>query len=204
MKISRAAQSNNGTSRWLLRWLSYVVIMSIFCLGQTTASGQDPVKKGARRDVTVIPRVWSAEFHENDHSVSCPDGVMIGMAHDGDENGPTRYRCGKVHQFVDLPPVERVWSDNLTESDHAYACPKNKVMTGRSHDDDENGDTRYECAKLKDDWGNDIQVLPGDEVNAGDFEGSSFECPENQVITYRKHDGDTESGNVYFKCATLW
>lgn len=196
-------------SRWPTRWFSYAVIISTLCLGQTTASGEDPIRPAEkpRAAATITPWDWSYNHPEDDHHVSCAvvfQGVMIGSAHDGDENGDTRYRCGKVRQFIDLNPVEMAWSLNQNESDHAYDCPPNTVMTGREHIGDENGATRYECAKLKDDWGNDIQVIPGERIDAGDFEGSNFECPENQVLVHRGHRGDTESGNVYYKCATLW
>lgn len=202
MKPMIAAQFKQRISKGLF----YAAVMSTFVLAQTMTGCQGPIKPAEkqRAPATITPWSWSNEFKESDHLFDCADGVMIGIQHAGDENGPTRYRCGKVHQFVDLPPTERAWSGDVKESDHAYDCPPNMVMTARKHYGDENDGTWYECAILKDDWGNDIQVIPNERVDAGDYEGSNFECPANQVLTHRGHKGDTESGNVYYRCATLW
>ncbi|KFE51385.1 hypothetical protein [Pseudomonas syringae] len=189
-----------------LPWLFVVTLLSMLCLGLTMANAEDnsrPVDK-PRAAAEIYPAPWQNDKPEDDHSFECYGSVLIGSRHFGDEKGRTDYRCGWVNQFDRLEVVDKVWSGNLKESEHFYDCPPNTVMTGRRHRDDEHGSTAYQCAKVIDSWGNAIQVVPGPQVDVGDYENSVFECPENQAITYRGHDGDTESGNVFFKCGTLW
>ncbi|KFE51381.1 hypothetical protein IV01_24335 [Pseudomonas syringae] len=56
----------------------------------------------------------------------------------------------------------------------------------------------------KDDWGNDIQVIVDERVDAGDYEGNRIDCPENHVLVHGGHNDDPENGNVYYRFATPW
>jgi len=189
----------------LARTVAYTLAVSAMCLVITTVHADDNVRPAIkpRAAATITPWPWSNNFPEDDHRFTCADGVMIGRAHDGDENGDTRYRCGEVHQFEKLIPIEHFWTGSTDENDFTYECPQNYVMTGRYHYGDENGSTQYQCASLKDAWGNVISVVPGSWTEVGEESGSSFECSENQVMVGRGHKGD-ENGDTKYKCAVMW
>ena len=91
---------------------------------------------------------WSSWERESSSSFTCPSGeVMIGREHQGDENGNTRYLCSSFTSSV-IDVDSPVWSVSVKESSSSYVCPSDKVMTGRSHDGDENGSTKYRCSKV--------------------------------------------------------
>ena len=89
---------------------------------------------------------------------TCPkdDMVIVGRKHEGDENGKTVYRYGKLEiidqKYVDqgyqLVLGELVSSDSIKESNSDYQCPESCVLVGRNHDDDENGLTSYQYRKV--------------------------------------------------------
>lgn len=87
----------------------------------------------------------------SEYKFECPDNkAMVGRGHQGDENGSTKYYCAQVMDAWNDPLQvgNRAWTDAIKESDSSYTCPSGKVMTGRGHKDDENGDTWYQCATL--------------------------------------------------------
>ena len=154
--------------------------------------------------VTVLPGSWSNGIIEADSKFNCTgDTILIGRSHYGDENKPTKYKCGTATQFG--RPVtlsDKVTSDGMKEAYSSYTCPTNTVMTGREHDSDENGTTRYECAKATGELG-PLQVAPGAWSENQAESDSSFECAANTVLIGRAHDDD-ENGSTRVLCATLW
>lgn len=111
---------------------------------------------------------WSREFREsgldkeeettiaaNDKRYiyfTCPvNTVMTARWHSGDENGNTKYRCASLvsnsGQAVVVEPI--AWSAEQKESASDEVCGTNEAMIGRAHKNDENGETRFLCAKLR-------------------------------------------------------
>lgn len=73
--------------------------------------------------------------------------VMTGRKHDGDEEGDTRHWCGELTDgaSVVLKVAPDEWGSQVSEHDHTFTCPENKVLIGRTHRGDEKGQTRYRC-----------------------------------------------------------
>ena len=163
----------------------------------STTYGDDPTA------IIVQGTGWSSSQKESDSSYVCSSNqVMIGRRHSGDENGQTRYMCGNVlNDGYKFQVTSSTWSEWMKESDSTKVCSTNKVMTGREHKGDENGNTRYRCSLVKHNgltisytshpWSDDIK-----ESN------SQFTCPSNQVMIARYHYGD-ENGQTAYKCATF-
>lgn len=123
------------------------------------------------RNYEIRDRKWSVSFRESglDPEVAsvipsannkryiyftCPiNTVMTGRHHKGDENGETRYQCASLvdptnNRIVLVEPTQ--WSPEHKEISGTYeTCPANEVMVGRAHKNDEEGPTRYLCAKLR-------------------------------------------------------
>jgi len=76
---------------------------------------------------------------------------MTGRAHDGDENGNTRYQCAypllidDVRSILVTNPDQSPW---VKESHSFFVAPANCCLTGRAHFGDENGDTAYTYMSL--------------------------------------------------------
>lgn len=172
---------------------------------------------------TVTAQTWSPWIQESGKSTGghseyiCPDNqAMIGRKHQGDENGNTSYLCGKVYYNGAEVPISTGassytyarWSPDMTEANSYYTCPVNKVMTGRRHWGDENGNTSYLCTPII--YGGNFIVLDWDDAwsapiqESGKSSGgeSSFTCPTNKVMVGRQHEGD-ENGNTRYLCATI-
>lgn len=149
----------------------------------------------------------------------CPGSSMIYYRkHEGDENKDTAYKCRIAENYK---ISDRKWSDALRESGRDpektsatpstnnkryifYTCPTNTVMTGRHHDGDENGDTKYQCGSLVDPNTN-LPVLVQPSVWSSEQKESSStaeECPTDQVMIGRAHKND-ENGETRYVCATL-
>ncbi|MEV8634711.1 hypothetical protein AB0395_23945 [Streptosporangium sp. NPDC051023] len=93
---------------------------------------------------------WTSSQRESKSSYTAPtDQALVGRWHTGDENGMTKYRTGALYwqgrqvRLTNLP-----WSGDYTESNHTVQAGYNQVMTGRSHNGDENGKTRYQYATV--------------------------------------------------------
>ncbi|WP_166367078.1 hypothetical protein [Pseudomonas akapageensis] len=123
----------------------------------------------------------------------------------------TSHLCATLEQNGVRPLilVERSTLGPVKESTSGeQKCRNNSVMTGRSHEGDENGDTEYTCAKVKDKWGDYLQVIEvawGYNAAEGgsDKKGHEYVCPDNQVMIGRYHEGD-EHGETRYLCGTLW
>ena len=149
-------------------------------------------------------RTWSDAVPEQGSNYSCPSNrILTGRQHVEDENGLTRYECATaVQSGTNVSVRDRVWSPGLKESDGIYfVCPMNKIMTGRAHDGDENGQTRYECATASR-AGRDLTVTLqawSDEIGEAN---SVYNCPAGQFLVGRWHKDD-ENGPTKYRCAIL-
>ncbi len=166
--------------------------------------------RGARAPVELKHGTWSNGVKESDHRFTCPDDeVLVGRAHDGDENGKTFYKCATATQngapikFIDTTsygPYKESEKDG-----HLYTCPKNTAMVGRSHYSDENGNTWYRCAQpISTYWNDDpMQVTLGHWSESMKERGSSYTCELPMVLMGRHHRGD-ENGTTQYQCGLLW
>jgi hypothetical protein len=205
------ARSRNGRVAWAFSWLIAAILL-VPAPRQALAYGY-----------TVVAQSWSPWIQESGKSTGgmseyiCPDNqAMIGRKHQGDENGNTSYLCGKVYYNGAEVPISTGassytyarWSADMKESNSYYTCPVNKVMTGRRHSGDENGNTSYLCTPII--YGGNFVVLDWDDAwsapiqESGKSTGgeSSFTCPTNKVMVGRQHEGD-ENGNTRYLCATI-
>ncbi|MEU0483116.1 hypothetical protein ABZ260_28500 [Streptosporangium sp. NPDC006013] len=89
---------------------------------------------------------WSIGQREsNSYFVGSGDEVILGRKHNDDENGYTFYLTGTLHwRGSQVRLTNRNWTAPARESNHSSQAGVNQVMTGRWHDDDENGYTSYE------------------------------------------------------------
>lgn len=152
----------------------------------------------------------SGKDNDGTSSFICPENaVIVGRCHTGDENGMTQYKYTTL-SFGEKQMVTRnhVWSDWIVESgknsggSSTFNCPPNTVMTGREHQGDENGNTRYQFAELylAD---TDSRVLLSRTTNTitsssvKESAGTWVTAPENMAITGRQHHGDENGQTTY-------
>ena len=127
--------------------------------------------------------MWSADITESGlekkdwYYFSCPhNSVMIGRHHKWDENGPTRYECAIIYKDAIDKPENR-----LSVVPGAWSNAIKESDDGVTRKDDTQGPT----------------TLGGDEKK-----GSTYVCPNNQVMIGRAHVGD-ENGLTRYRCGTL-
>ncbi|GAA2669000.1 hypothetical protein LV78_004150 [Actinosynnema pretiosum] len=98
----------------------------------------------------VSAPTWSGNQKESNSLFSAAtDQVLVGRQHSGDENGQTRYATAQLSvggRAVTL--TGRRWTDPQKESSSNSRAGELEVMVGRQHSGDENGQTRYEYARL--------------------------------------------------------
>ncbi|MFI6506733.1 hypothetical protein ACIBCT_03940 [Streptosporangium sp. NPDC050855] len=97
--------------------------------------------------VTVLKLdFWGTVKDENEHDYRAPENrAIVGIRHDGDENGDTVYYSGAL--YLQSKPVQihaRQLGDWVRENNHDSMAGAGQVMTGRKHSGDENGWTQYE------------------------------------------------------------
>ena len=165
---------------------------------------------------------WSGWIQESGKSTGgysqfiCPaNTVLTGREHKGDENGNTRYRFSEIYSATpegELPlcTIDPVWTDPINESSGQWSdAPENKVMTGRKHHGDENGNTEYVYSF--------VYYKPGSAVATRDHKWSDwmqesgknsgghseFICPDNTILTGREHKGD-ENGNTRYRYSEVY
>ncbi len=156
-------------------------------------------------DLEFYDSYESEQYKESNHSFQCDSGsVLVGRRHSGDENGKTWYSCSKV--LADVTPVilkERYISPPIKESWSNFTCPLGSVMTGRSHQGDENGDTIYICHYAYTDNDNPVRLVEQSLVGPQKESKSNFDSrPYNKLIIGRKHSGD-ENGNTWMYLSGL-
>ena len=154
------------------------------------------------QQLLVTNQRWSAEIKQPSGGwFRCPGNtVMTGRKHKGDENGDTTYQYAQV--FFPAGPVittgDEEWSSWKKASDERFVAPENKVITGRQHKGDENGDTRYQTSRVYYN-GLETAVNVDDNWSRGIKESSGdwYYCPMNQVMVGRKHNGDENADSAY-------
>jgi len=148
---------------------------------------------------TSIKESWSNFICHNDQ-------FLVGMRHDGDENGQTRYYqcdffCGgrKITWRTDESIVTTTARE--ANGDWMTAPYQGWVMVGRKHDGDENGPTTYTWAQPYD--GPDKCEL-GEATWTPDQKQSAtnFICPEGHVLVGRYHRND-ENGATKYQHASI-
>jgi Flp pilus assembly pilin Flp len=150
---------------------------------------------------------------EKNSSFLCPTNtVMTGRYHGGDENGQTQYEYatlkaidGSGNPVAGTITVEDVrWESSFKESSgNGYVAPANRVIVGRQHSGDENGQTKYATAIIN---FNAQSTTLSDGINSSNIKESSgiwFRTDQNRVITGRHHSGD-ENGQTYYGSATIF
>ena len=178
---------------------------ALFVLTLLTGGYVHAEEPSIKTPATISPGAWISAGIEHQSEIDCPaNQVMTGRKHHGDEEEETSYKCGKINQFGELTTVKHKEYSPIKEAGSRFKCDTDTVMTGREHEGDENGQTTYTCAEVVDSWGNKMHVTNNAEKH-GPYKESSheFECPANQAITGRDHDGD-ENGNTSYMCARLW
>ncbi|MFF0146241.1 hypothetical protein ATK36_1309 [Amycolatopsis sulphurea] len=104
------------------------------------------------QQVRVGAPTWSASQRESNSFFAAPgDQVLVGRQHSGDENGSTRYATATMSAWgrtVELTSYR--WSPDQKESSSYSKAGDYEVMVGRQHSGDENGQTRYQYARIVD------------------------------------------------------
>lgn len=178
--------------------------------------------------IRIVPNVrvmTSSQSESSGWQFECPAGtVMTGRIHSGDENGPTQYEYANLKAIDangntvagNIEVVDQEWSDYRPEPNGGYVdnpqfywAFTNRVLTGRQHTGDENGNTRYKSAAIKfngaycsvncnenNGGGNSIQI-------ALEAYYSNYTSPTFQVFLGRCHNGD-ENGATGYITGTIY
>jgi hypothetical protein len=200
----------------LLLKSSVLVLAGILLNGcQNDTGTQRPDKQVVSADaarpksmVIIGERVNNGSVSEDEHRFLCPANMIwTGRDHYGDETGQTYYFCSPAMQDEPVTvTVDSVWLGPYEEHKGDYVrCAADKVMTGREHRGDEEGNTYYQCGTPKAKFGN-LQVVPDATwTHVGNETDSKFQCPANKVIVGRYHYGDEDgTSSTKYLCATLW
>ncbi|ATB30172.1 hypothetical protein [Melittangium boletus] len=113
-------------------------------------------------------------------------------------------------QTILIVPLERTDSSSMKESNSSYTCPSDKVLTGRMHTGDENGQTTYQCASLEAIDADTLAPISGTirieaqnwSGNIKESSGTWYNAPAGMVLIGRAHDGD-ENGNTRYRPARI-
>ena len=159
----------------------------------------------------IVPdkRTVTSGMKESKSNFLCPTNtVMTGRYHKGDENGQTQYEYATL-KAVDANgnivagtiTVEDVkWDSSIKESSGGgYDAPANRVIVGRKHDGDENGQTQYATAIIKIDG--KTTTLEGG-INSASIKESSgiwFKTDSDRVMIGRHHNGDENGKTIYYQ-----
>lgn len=162
----------------------------------------------------IIPnqRTITAGIKEKGSNFTCPaNTIMTGRYHKGDENGQTQYEYATLmavdesdNPVAGTITVEDVrWEASFKESSGSgFDAPGNRVIVGRIHTGDENGQTQYATALVKIDG---KTTLLEEGLNSSSIKESSgiwFKTDAYRVMTGRHHSGD-ENGQTYYTSAKI-
>jgi hypothetical protein len=198
------------------------VLLAVLAGGHhASAEQREHRARDPRYQATVVhDGAWSDWQEESASNFQCDQGkVMVGREREweddgADENANTRYLCATVEAQGKLATSGLAnWSALLPEQDHDYSCAtnqyKNKVMVGRQHTGDEHSDqtgegTKYRCATLIDQFGDELYIDQGPTqmIESEGYHGA-FKCGKDLVMTARAHSGD-ENGKTTYNCAKVW
>jgi hypothetical protein len=127
----------------------------------TTPTPASDVRSTRTRIVYIIPdqRYQSGSFKESNSLFEAPANTVItGRYHSGDENGQTAYKYASLKAvYEDGTPApgtvtleDIAWSGWWKESNqNSSPFSDTRVMIGRQHNGDENGQTRHKLATIK-------------------------------------------------------
>lgn len=159
--------------------------------------------------IRIIPntRTVRAGIKESDSYFLCPTNtVMTGRYHKDDENGQTQYeyatlkavdeKGNTVSGTITVDDVK--WDTAVKESSSNYNAPSNRVIVGRQHADDENGQTKYATAVVKYNGQATFieEIIMSDPIK--ESAGIWFRTDSNHVITGRRHSGDENRPTTYY------
>lgn len=159
--------------------------------------------------ITVSSSEWSEWAKESSGQGfdALNNHVIVGREHKGDENGQTRYATAIVRfNGKDCMTCDRVSSSLIKESKGIWCCSDSeRVLTGRHHTGDENGNTVYEYASLKAVSASGEVIADADitvqNVTWVEYEkestGEGYDAPYGKVIVGRRHFGDENGGTAY-------
>ncbi|MGI5485028.1 hypothetical protein [Streptomyces lavendofoliae] len=129
-----------------------------------------------------------------------PDVLISGATERSTDDLGSTGKVKKDGRYLTTANVER--SSVIGESDGTrFVAPGGKVLVGRAHEGDENGDTYYYYADVLDNEGNKLEVVPGEWHSIREID-SVFVAPSNHVIIGRCHTGDEDRVTEYLT-ATL-
>lgn len=162
----------------------------------------------------IIPnrRTVTSGMKESGSNFLCPTNtVMTGRYHKGDENGQTQYEYATLkavdengNAVAGNITVENVtWAASFKESSGSgYDAPANRVIVGRKHTGDENGQTSYATAVIKIDGKSTVLQEGTTSTSIKESSGIWFKTDANRVMTGRHHSGD-ENGRTYYTSARV-
>jgi hypothetical protein len=127
------------------------------------------------------------------------DSVIVGITHNNGENGKIRYWYANL-SFNGQPvkTTNHQWITKKRENDEDFTAPENCVITGRDHNKDENGVTKYRFSQL---YVKDKQLIVTNICQTDDIEeynGEPFKCPfPSSVMIGLKHRDDEHGKTLY-------
>lgn len=137
----------------------------------------------------------------------CPSNtVLTGRCHSGDENGKTWYEYSTLAAFDENNSVVQgniivddiQWSPWLKESSgNGYDAVENRVLVGRQHNGDENGQTRYATAIIKFN-GKEVSIV--NQITSDSIKESRnvwVSSDANRFMTGRHHSDDENGLTTY-------
>lgn len=165
--------------------------------------------------ITVENIRWEIGFGENTNKGfdALDNRVLVGRAHNGDEEGTTRYVTGII-KFNGIPTktYNRYSSKSIKESSNIWCVSdESSIMTGRHHSGDENGSTYYNfsrvCVLIKHPYEKAPEgtvIVPSIKNESQLIRQSSlyFLCPENTILTGYVHKSD-ENGSTQLEYSFL-
>lgn len=138
--------------------------------------------------------------------------LVTGRKHSEDENGYTQYQyaslkaidsSGKqINGVVTISDLQ--WSEEHKESDSAkfFQALNGRVITGRQHFGDENGNTRYQTGVVLFN-GKQTTVLSAStllaNVNLKESGGIFFRSASKFILLGRTHTGDENGKTTYYQ-----
>ncbi len=164
--------------------------------------------------ISIIPnvRTETGNYKESSSSFLCPSGTVItGRYHTGDENGTTRYEYATLRAVnaqgqavTGTITVEDVrWETSFKESSGAgFDAASNRVIVGRQHSGDENGQTWYATAIVRFNAQNTQVINPVTSATVKESSWNWYRTGSNQVMVGRHHSGD-ENGGTWYRAATI-
>ncbi len=166
--------------------------------------------------ILLVPNVRyeSEEIKEsNGTAFEAPANMLItGRKHSADENGNTQYQYASL-KAVDLSgkQVDGIitisdlqWSEEHKESDSAnfFQAPTGRVITGRQHFGDENGNTKYQTGIVYFN-GRQTTVMPAASllanINIKESSGTFFRSASRFILLGRTHTGDENGKTTYYQ-----